>query len=138
MASLFSRKPTVEFGTDSVTVSGMMYREKVYYREFTSVEVRENIKPAGSGYNGLRYTSGIAHSRDIGRYSVVADKRIKQFVVIRHLRGTLIFNTGSEDETLMAYMTVKSKVKKRKQAPQPHKVTVVKPKPKISDIYGFR
>ncbi|MDR2846603.1 MAG: hypothetical protein LBV63_04910 [Candidatus Methanoplasma sp.] len=138
MVSLFSRKPTVEFDTDSVTVRGMMFKETVYYRDFLFAEVRENMKiggiTGGSGYNGLRYLSGRAYNTEFGKYNIAADKRIKQLIVLYHNHGTLLFNTINEDETLMVFMSVKSRVKKRR----PVSRKVVTARPKQTDRYELR
>ncbi|MDR3282706.1 MAG: PH domain-containing protein [Candidatus Methanoplasma sp.] len=107
------RKIAFEPDEGGFRVSGPLIRVTVPYASVSSVELRNSISIGVRtwGYGGVRYAGGNFANKEFGTYKLAVDARNKNFIVVAHSGKTLVFNLGTEDETLMAYNAVKSRLK---------------------------
>lgn len=55
------------------------------------------------GYGGIRRCSGEFSNKEFGTYTLAADTAINAYVVLRHTKGVLVFNSVDEDTTRTLY-----------------------------------
>lgn len=94
---------TVENGM--LDVRGPFVNVSVPLTSITGVELRTDFKFGFRvwGYGGIRRFSGEFSNREFGTYTLAADSTIHAYVVLRHAKGILVFNSVSEDITRTLY-----------------------------------
>jgi hypothetical protein len=123
----------IEFDADRFTLKVPGGRYTVAYADVLAVDMRSDL-PRGTA--SASYKAGMAVGGDSGasmQYAPIGSK-IEQKVVVRHRHGTMVFSLGNEDETMIAFMTLKSKAAKNlrdARARRQGQPQAVKPKPVV-------
>jgi hypothetical protein len=108
------RKTAVWFNEDHMKIRGPMLDKVVNYSDIVSVDLRNDVKYGAKsvGYMGTNYIGGSFENEEFRHYYVSANYEVKSCILVRcSNKIILVFNMETEDETILAYNTLKSRAK---------------------------
>lgn len=87
---------------EKLHVDAVMVDENIRYSDITLVELRDDVNYGSRtmGYGGLDYLSGTFKNDEFGKYTLAVHSNNDKCIVVHHSGGVLVFNLGSDEETL--------------------------------------
>ncbi|MDR3283455.1 MAG: hypothetical protein LBS92_07620 [Candidatus Methanoplasma sp.] len=119
----------IEFDADKFTLQVPGGRYTIPYSDVLAVDMRNDL-PRGTA--SASYRAGVPAGVGIpvsAQYAPIGIK-LDQKVVVRHSRGTIVFSLDSEDETMMAFMTLRSKAARNVRNARARRPAAVAARPK--------
>jgi hypothetical protein len=106
-----NRETGVTFDESGVCIIGAMMNITVPYSDISTVDLRSELEYGirTFGYSDGTVYSGSFSNKEFGQYKLSVNNKIKSSVVVRHIKGILVFNCTNEGDTVLAYNRVKDR-----------------------------
>ncbi|MDR2846604.1 MAG: hypothetical protein LBV63_04915 [Candidatus Methanoplasma sp.] len=106
-----NRETGVTFDESGVCIISAMMNITVPYSDISSVDLRSGVEYGirTFGYSDGTVYSGSFSNTEFGQYKLSVNNKIQSSVVVRHIKGILVFNCTNEDSTVLAYNRVKGR-----------------------------
>jgi hypothetical protein len=87
------------------------------YGSITRAEARQSIDYGAGMYSvsGARTVSGRYRNREFGTYSAHVTRKVQQVIVVFHSGGVFAYNLPTEEDTMLSYMSLKSRVRQEER-----------------------